>query len=182
MAARSETSNMEALLVLTLGFDPVTLARLQTLRDRYVQPERNVVPAHLSLLHQLPGREAPAVRTALAALARSTRPLPLTFLAPRKLGSGVALPVACPALLTLFDRLKDAFAPWIAPQDRQPFQPHVTLQIKATPAEIDRALAELMADFPLGHAGWAGTGTALLLWRYRGGPWEEDGTYPLGVG
>ena len=168
-------------LVLTLGFDPETLERLQMLRDRHFPPELNVVPAHLSLLHHLPGREAPAVRATLAELARAAAPLSLRFTAPRKLGSGVALPVESPALLTLFGRLKEAFSPWLIPQDRQPFRPHVTLQNRAAREQVDRALAELMADFPLGCDGWSGTGTALLLWRYRGGPWEEDAVYPLGV-
>src|SRR5438309_188402 len=136
---------MEAPLVLTLGFDPATHGRLQALRNRYFPPERNVVPAHLSLLHQLPGGEAPAVRAALATLAAATAPVPLRFAAPRKLGNGVALPVEAPELLALFGRLKAAFGPWLMPQDRQPFRPHVTVQNKAPREAVDRALAELMA-------------------------------------
>ena len=43
--------------LVTLGFDEATFTRLEELRRRYFPPERNVVPAHLSLFHRLPPEE-----------------------------------------------------------------------------------------------------------------------------
>ena len=40
-------------LILTIHFDPVSQARFDEYRGRYFPPERNIVPAHLTLFHQL---------------------------------------------------------------------------------------------------------------------------------
>lgn len=65
------------------------------------------------------------------------------------------------------------FAAWLTPQDRQKFQPHVTIQNKVTP-EAARELLERLSDT------WepvTAQGRGLQLWRYRGGPWEGAGTF-----
>ncbi|WP_209313585.1 2'-5' RNA ligase family protein [Jannaschia formosa] len=53
---------MSAPLVLTFRPDPVS-------RDRWFRPERNVVPAHLTLFHHLPGDRLPEVTARLAEVA-----------------------------------------------------------------------------------------------------------------
>jgi 2'-5' RNA ligase len=72
-------------------------------------------------------------------------------------------------------RLAGAFAPWLTPQDRQPFRPHVTIMNKADRTSAARAFAELGAAW----VAWEGRGESLLLWRYRGGPWEGVGEFAL---
>jgi hypothetical protein len=46
---------MSTSLILTLKLDQTTFERANTLRQQYFPPERNVVPAHVILFHQLPG-------------------------------------------------------------------------------------------------------------------------------
>ena len=90
-------------------------------------------------------------------------------------GSGFALEPEAPGLAPLHRRLADAFAPWLTPQDRQPFRPHVTLMNKA-----DRLAARLgLSCFRDEFEPWSATGTSLRLWAYQGGPWEPLARYPL---
>jgi hypothetical protein len=65
-----------------------------------------------------------------------------------------------------------------APQDRQGFQPHVTVQNKVTPAEAQDLLRALQATF----APFAVQGEGLHLWRYLGGPWRLARTFRFGGG
>src|SRR5215217_6904909 len=53
-------------LVLTLALDAATAAWLEALRRAHFPPERNLVPAHVTLFHALPGEAIAAVRAALA--------------------------------------------------------------------------------------------------------------------
>jgi 2'-5' RNA ligase len=161
--------------LVTLGFDEATFTRLEELRRRYFPPERNVVPAHLSLFHKLPPEEEPTLREILSAMAARTPPLRLTFARLRRLGGGMAVEVEAEGLGSLQASLARSFDAWLTPQDRQPFRPHVTVMNKAPPEEAARAFAELGARW----APWHGQGEALLLWRYLGGPWEEVGRFPL---
>ena len=160
-------------LLVTLGLDPDSFDRLDALRDRYFPPARNVVPAHVSLFHQLPHDEGDAVRKVLDESASGLPPLPLLFGDPFRLGGGMAVRVEAPGLLDLRRGLADAFAPWLTPQDRQPFRPHVTLMNKADRTDAARVFDELRASW----APRSGLGVSLLLWEYRGGPWRALGAY-----
>lgn len=160
--------------VVTLGFDPETFGRLDALRRRFFPPERNVVPAHLSLFHHLPPGEGAAIARSLDAAA-SHGPIPLAFPGLKRLGGGMAVTVEAPGLKALHGRLSAAFGPWLTPQDRQPLRPHVTLMNKADKAAAALAFESLRASWER----WAGTGTDLLLWSYRGGPWAFVAAYPL---
>ncbi len=162
-------------LLLTLGFDRATFGRLDGLRARYFPPERNQIPAHLSLFHQLPGQEQGAIEDTLARAARSAGPIPLTFTDIKRMGRGLMLPVQATGLAPLRASLARSFAPWLTDQDRQPFHPHVTIMNKAERAEVDSALDHLRGDWQP----WTGRGERLLLWRYLGGPWEAVEEYDL---
>jgi len=160
-------------LVLTLLLDADTQAWLDSLRRAHFPPERNVVPAHVTLFHALPGPELDAVLAALAEEARGVAPSEARIGPPRFLGRGVALSVAVPAVEALRSRLAARWRGWLSPQDRQGWRPHATVQNKV-PAERARALhAELAASLPVRE----GRAEGLLLWRYRGGPWEPAGRF-----
>ncbi|MBN8227114.1 2'-5' RNA ligase family protein [Corallococcus macrosporus] len=168
------TSSSEAPLLVTAEMEPETFARLDGLRRRYFPPERNVIPAHVSLFHHLPASEQDAVEAALEVV--TERPAPtLRFGRLRSLGRGMAVDVEAQELVPVHRELSRAFAEWITPQDRQPFRPHVTLMNKTTPEEAKAALAELGADW----AAFESTAPALLLWRYLGGPWELVRRFPF---
>src|SRR4051794_19004205 len=83
-------------LVLTAVFDRPAQAWLQGLRNAHFPPERNVVPAHLTLFHALPGSEVDAVHAALADECTGRCQCSATFLSWRLTGQGVALDISSP--------------------------------------------------------------------------------------
>lgn len=103
-------------------------------------------------------------------------PFTVAFTGLRKLGRGVALEVRSAELIGLRARLATAFAPWLTPQDRQGFRPHVTIQNKVEPAQANALHDELSADFEP----WSARAEAILVWRYLGGPWDAEARLPLG--
>jgi len=168
------STHMDA-FILTLALDAAAFATLDGLRRTHFPPERNFIPAHITLFHALPGAEEPAIRRELLAACAETEPFALALTAPRFTGRGVALLVEAPELLALRRRLAAAWAPWLGAQDRQGYRPHVTVQNKVA-ADVGRALyTDLSATWrPL-----AARGEGLLLWRYLGGPWEPLGQFPF---
>lgn len=163
-------------LILTLEMDPASFARLDALRRAHFPPERNHLPAHLTLFHALPGARLEEVSANLAVLAAQTPPPALRFTGLRSLGRGVAFTVESAPLTHLRGFLAGAWHDALTPQDRQSLRPHVTVQNKADPAAARALLAELQAGF----TPWDGRGEALLLWHYRGGPWEAAARFPFG--
>jgi 2'-5' RNA ligase len=122
-------------LILTLRLDPGTFARLDALRQAYFPPERNLVPAHVTLFHALPGEEEVAVRDHLAAVAAETAAFQVRFPKVHLMGKGVALVVGAPELVRLRNRLARQWADWLTPQDRHGYRPHCTVQNKVSAAE-----------------------------------------------
>jgi hypothetical protein len=110
-------------LILTLGLDAAAFARLDAARQAHFPPGRNLIPAHLTLFHALPGTEEGAVARILAAEAAATPPLALRVAGLRFLGRGVAFEVEGAAMVALRARLAAAFAPWLGAQDRQGWRP-----------------------------------------------------------
>lgn len=166
----------EAPLILTLAFDAPSFGRLDSLRREHFPPARNIVPAHLTLFHALPGAEEPAILADLAAACRDQQgPLTLAVTGLRFLGRGVAYALASPEVAALRGRLAGRWAAWLAPQDRQPFRAHVTIQNKATPEGARALHGRLSATFVPFEVAAEG----LTLWRYLGGPWEEVATVPF---
>ena len=153
-------------MLLTLRLGEPAQFLFQTLRNRHFPANRNIVPAHVSLFHALPGDERPGIERALRAV-EATQPAILVE-PPRSLGRGVAFPLASPGLLALRAQLAQAWSPWLTPQDRERYRPHVTVQNKVTPQQARETLDRLARGF----VPWRTEGTALLLWRYLGGPWE----------
>ena len=164
---------MAAPLILTLRLDLVTFGRLDALRREHFPPDRNLVPAHVTLFHHLPGEEIGAVCDAVRDVCEGTPPVPLRFPGVRFLGKGVAVAVESPELVRVRNRLAAVMGGWLTPQDRQPYRPHATVQNKADPTAARALYAELAA----GWVPFEGRGDRLLLWRYRGGPWEPAGEF-----
>ncbi|WHO37677.1 2'-5' RNA ligase family protein [Sphingobium sp. AP49] len=137
-------------------------------RRAHFPPDRNRVPAHVTLFHHLPPSLLPELKIRLKQLC--TGPAPRARLADiLLLGQGVAYRIDSPDLVGLRADLADTFAGLLTPQDQAGFRPHLTIQNKVA-SNVARALADqLRADFrprPLAIAG-------LAAWHYRGGPWEE---------
>lgn len=154
--------------VLTVRLDAASQDRFEALRREYFPPSRNLVPAHVSVFHHLPpGETTPdAVSQVLAGLA--PRPSTLTVTGVRSLGRGVAYTLDAPGVAAVRAALAGEFEGNLTPQDRQPWRPHVTVQNKATPEAARALLARLAAGFTPFEV----VAEGLLLWHYRGGPWE----------
>lgn len=162
-------------LILTLGLDAAAFDRLDALRRAHFPPERNLIPAHLTLFHHLPGARLAEVSCHLTQAAAVTPAFSVQIAGLLKLGRGVAFRIDAPPLLDLRARLAAAFQDNLTPQDRQGFRPHVTVQNKVDPAAARALHDQLSRDFQP----WQATAEALLLWHYRGGPWETAGRHPL---
>ena len=145
---------------------------LQELRRAHYPPERNQVPAHLTLFRQLPPSLEAELSDRLAAAVAS--PPPRAAIARViDLGEGTALAVESEVLEAIRADLADAFHGLLTPQDLSPWRPHITVQNKVSPREARALQQRLRAGFeprPLAIR-------ALASWRYLGGPWEPLKTH-----
>ena len=161
-------------LIVTAELGPEDFAWLDGLRRRHYPPERNRLPAHLSMFHALPPSAEAEVRSRLAELAAGHVPS-AAIAGVMDLGSGVALRVVSDALDAIRDDLADRLHGLLGAQDSGGWRPHVTIQNKVPP-KTARALARsLERNFqprPLRIAGFG-------LHRYLGGPWETLRVYPF---
>jgi 2'-5' RNA ligase len=162
-------------LIVTLRFDAETFARLDALRTRHFPARLNIVPAHLTLFHHLPGDRTDDVVETARRLAAQTPIIPLRIARPVSLGNGVALEIESVPLSELRARFAAEWHDDLTPQDRQRFRPHVTIQNKVAPAEARTLLAQLAHDWrPM-----TASGEGLLVWRYLAGPWALEAESPF---
>jgi 2'-5' RNA ligase len=154
-------------IIVSALFGAADFARLDAERRAHFPPERNQLPAHLTLFHHLPSSLGDELDRRLAEEARAPQP-PAMIVAPMKLGQGVAWRVESERLETLRARVAEAFAGLMTPQDAAPWRPHVTIQNKAEQKEAEALYRALVTGFrprPLVIAG-------LAAWDYEGGPWR----------
>ena len=130
-------------LILTLGLDAETQAWLESMRRAHFPPARNLVPAHVTLFHALPGEQAAAIRAVLAAEAAALPPSRVRVGPARSLGRGVALDIGAPVVAALRERLAERWRPWLTAQDRQRWRPHATVQNKVSPEQAQALLLSL---------------------------------------
>jgi hypothetical protein len=154
-------------LILTAKFDEGSQARLDGLRERYFPPERNMIPAHLSLFNQLPPRITVLLSDLEETCADQGR-IETRFGGLRFLGKGVAYTVDAPELKKFRAELARRWQPWLEAQDLQKLSPHVTVQNKVDPRTAKALYAHLASTFEPFEAIVEG----VSLWRYLGGPWE----------
>lgn len=154
-------------LILTLKLDQATFNLLNELRQQHFPPEKNFLPAHVTLFHALPSEHESSIRQTLQTLCSQAPRLSLHFPAPRFLGKGVAVDIHCPELARLRSRLVVGWSAWLGRQDQQGYRPHVTIQNKVASNKA-RQLYEQLVN---GWSPFNGYGEGLLLWYYKGGPW-----------
>ncbi|SER30426.1 2'-5' RNA ligase family protein [Pedobacter rhizosphaerae] len=160
--------------ILTAKLDLESQTFFNTQRKKYFPKERNVLDAHLTLFHQFPTN-----LTAKEMLQRisSSQQIPLTaeVQALRNIGYGVAYLINSPALSLLRSQLMTAFENELIPQDRQKFQPHITIQNKVSPHQARNLLDSLKTSFKPFNI----IITGLDLWQYLNGPWQHAQYYPF---
>ncbi|WP_207479326.1 2'-5' RNA ligase family protein [Arenibaculum pallidiluteum] len=162
-------------LIVTLALDSGSQAWFEALRRAHFPPERNLIPAHLTLFHHLPGQAEAEVAAVLAGVAGALAPFAMAVTGLQPLGRGVAFTLESPGLQALRKDLAGHWQGWLRAQDRQPFRPHVTVQNKAAP----EAAAALLAALRTGFSPRQVRAEGLLLWRYMGGPWQAAGRFPF---
>ncbi len=156
--------------ILTLELDPHSQAHFESLRQQHYPAHLNHIPAHVTLFHQLPSEVVSLIHRAAHRPPFSIRVTGLS-----SLGRGVAYRLASAELQALHGELAREFEPYLIPQDRQPFRPHIVVQNKATPEQARVLLAQLQAGFQPVEAVAAG----LTVWNYLGGPWERVHFFPF---
>ncbi len=159
--------------ILTLKLDEQSFAMLDALRVEHFPRERNFIPAHITLFHALPAEHELLIQDSLEALCQTTPVLPVSLPKPRFLGRGVALEVNSPDLVRLRKRLAVEWEALLGPQDRQGYRPHITIQNKVTSAQARQLYERLSTEW----APMMARGEGLLLWRYKGGPWDLAGEF-----
>ena len=169
MAQSDDLSPAAAPFVLTAELDGESFACLNELRRRFYAPERNRVPAHLTLFHQLPAEHGREVKALLRQVSSGKPVLEMDVGEVKFIGTGVAVFLRSPQLSALREGLAREWWPWLTNQDRAGFRPHVTIQNKVGPAEARETQRAVAATLRLTRL----RGVGLHLWRYRGGPWED---------
>ena len=119
---------------------------LQELRRTHYPPDRNQVPAHLTLFRHLPpGAESELSNRLKAATAA---PPPRARIADiMDLGEGTAFRVDSEDLAAIRAELAEALHGLLIPQDQAAWRPHVTIQNKVAPRDARRLQQQLRASF-----------------------------------
>lgn len=141
---------------------------MNALRQQYFPPERNIVPAHITLFHALPGNQKTVIEQHLQWQCSQTPGFTLQLPTLRFLGNGVAIEVEAPELIDLRQALAQTWNHWLTTQDRQGYRPHITLQNKVAAADA-RHLYEQLSEQWQSLSGYS---DGVSLWYYRNGPWE----------
>ncbi|MEO7690055.1 MAG: 2'-5' RNA ligase family protein [Sphingomonas sp.] len=154
-------------IIVTALFGKADTAWFDALRRAHYPPGRNQLPAHLTMFHHLPPSLEDELKRRLAEETHRIRS-PLARVAGLvSLGEGAAFRIESEGLADIRDRIAEAFAPMLMPQDKAGWRPHVTIQNKVAPAEAKALLRRLETELsprPIAIAG-------LASWWYRGGPW-----------
>ena len=142
-------------------------AWLDSLRRAHFPPDRNLLPAHLTLFHHLPPSLLPELKRRLSDAVRAAPPR-AEAAGLIDLGGGVAIRIVSRGLEEVRADLAESFHGVLTPQDRAGWRPHVTIQNKVAPAEARALKHRLEADFrprPVRIDG-------LAMFAYNDGLWE----------
>lgn len=158
---------MSAPLIVSALLGSADFAWADGLRRTHFPPDRNQVPAHITLFHHLPPSVLPELKERLKRLAAEPSP-PARIAGVLNLGNGVAFHVESQRLLEMRDELAEAFTGLLTPQDQRRPRLHITIQNKASSADAKTLHQAMSTEF---------TGRRLVIdglavWHYRGGPWE----------
>jgi hypothetical protein len=163
-------------LIVTAQIAEKDLEQFDVLRKRHFPSDRNFLRAHLTMFHRLPGEHLEELLLHLARASSHSSAIPADVVGLRHLGGGVAFAIESPELQSTRSILKSAFAPWLNSQDMQRWQPHITIQNKASREAADTLCKELGESFRPHSIEITG----LELWHYLGGPWKHEASLNFG--
>lgn len=162
-------------LIITARIAPSDLEPFDTLRRKHFPPDRNFLPAHLTMFHRLPGEYLDQIVAHLETAGSIQSAFFADVNGIRHLGAGAAFTIASPELHAVRSRLKASFSHWLVSQDTQTWRPHITVQNKVSKASADALFNELRAVFRPSLIRITG----LDLWRYLKGPWSKEISVPF---
>lgn len=161
-------------LIVSALLGPPDFAWLDGLRRAHFPPDRNRLPAHLTLFHHLPPSLRQELKRRLGEAAFAPRPR-AEAAGLIELGGGVAVRIASPDLEAIRGTLAEALGDMLTPQDRAGWRPHVTIQNKVKPSEAKALHDRLQAEFRPRSVRIDG----LAVWAYRAGLWESVSRHPF---
>lgn len=161
--------------ILTLQLDENSSEKFNRLRRQHFPRERNYLDAHLTLFHALPAESEARIRADLDEMSAHSEALDLNYPGLRFLGRGSAIEVESNELVRLRRELSARWRDLLGAQDSQTIKPHITIQNKVAPGTA----RDLFDELSRGWQPFRGRGEGLLLWRYKGGPWEAAGGWQL---
>jgi hypothetical protein len=164
-------------LILTLALDPSSQAFFEEQRHRWFPPALNMIPAHVTLFHHLPGHDLADIRARLEALCAQQHRSSFNVTGLRFLGRGVAYTLHAPEAAAFRAQCAALWQPVLTAQDRQGWRAHMTIQNKVPPVEARALFDRLQAEF----VPFSGTVTGVVLWHYLGGPWRRGAVLPFGL-
>lgn len=159
-------------LIVTAELGQDDFAWLNGLRRQHFPPERNQLPAHLTMFHALPPSSEGEVRQLLKTLA--TEPPPNAWIAGlMNLGGGTAFRIMSDELDRIRAEIAERMRGLLTAQDAAGWSAHVTIQNKVTPRDAKALMTSLEGKYDRRPVRIAGLG----LHRYLGGPWETLRVY-----
>jgi len=165
-------------LILTARIDKMDLAPFNSLRQQHFPPDRNVLAAHVTIFHRLPGEHLAQIQRFLDDIAVTQAPFFMDVTGVVHFGAGVAFAINSAELDNVHARLRAQFMPWLGGQDLRNWQPHITVQNKVRQQRADALHRRLSQEFVPTKI----KVTGVDLWRYISGPWKhEQSTMFLGV-
>jgi hypothetical protein len=165
--------------ILTAALPPDLAGFAEGLRRAHYPADRNHLHAHVTLFHAFAPSLLEELRGLIPRLAGEFAPPEGAVTGVMDLGTGTAIALEAPQLLSLRSLLADHFHGSLTAQDLYEPRPHITIQNKVTKHEARALQASLGPVLAPWIARRRFAFPALELWRYRGGPWEQLGKYPL---
>ncbi len=162
-------------IIMTATMGAADQAWADGLRRAHYPADRNVVEAHVTLFHQLPGHCEGEIVERTRGLAREFACPDARLSEVMRMGNGVAFRIHSPGLLTIRAMMADGLHGLLTAQDQGTPRLHITVQNKVEAATARALHAALSATFmprPLAITG-------LALHRYLGGPWKQIGSWPF---
>jgi 2'-5' RNA ligase len=164
---------MSGALIVTAELAPPDFAWLDALRRRHFPPERNQLPAHLTMFQALPPSSENEIRRELGRHAATSAPR-AAIAGLMNFGTGVAFRIVSDDLEAIRADIAEHCHGLLRAQD-EGWRPHVTIQNKVQPSAARKLLVEMEEDFRPRLLGIS----ALALHRYLGGPWGPLARYPF---
>lgn len=144
-------------LIVTTKMDPQLFEFFTELRRKHFPPERNHLPAHITLFHHLPGERLDEIEEHLKIIASRQYKFALHFPTLKFIGRGTIVEINSSELISLRNKLANQWSDYLTPQDNQKFAPHVTIQNKVAPDEARNIYENLSETWQ------PKTGTAIAL-------------------